>query len=78
MTGSGCGITDWNSKNSRLSGRLGVACELSSGRDSEIKFMDRPVPLEIDTTEVYRMVSSRSISMWVFYLRGQPSNSRGV
>lgn len=54
---------------SRLCRRLEVACEPNGGVGSESKLMDHPVPSTKNVPEVYRMISSRSISMWGLHFR---------
>ena len=55
--------------NSRPSGRLKVTGELNSRVAAESKLMDHPVPLAVQVPEMYRMVSSRSVSTRTLQLR---------
>jgi len=47
--------------NSRLNGRLEVACEPNSRVGTESKLVDDPVPLAIKVAKMYWMVSSGSV-----------------
>jgi len=53
--------------NSRLNGRLEVACEPNSRAEAKSQFVDDPVPLVIEVAKMYWMVSSRSVPTWILH-----------
>ena len=84
MAGAGCNGDgrkimgrDLRSQDSRLRSRLEVACEPNCGVAAKSKLIDHPVPLAINVSKVYWVVSSRSILIWTLQVWARAVKVKG-